>query len=490
MKTIRWLLGILGVLLALASTWQIRAASSGLEEIHVTAGSLPLTFIGPAGKMDGSRPLVLIGHGLAGSATVMRGFALTFAHAGYVTASWDFTGHGSNPNPLGDNIQYAVLLKDAENAQAEAQRRGIADMSRTAILGHSMGTGVALTYGQVHPDTAATIAVSPVGTRVTPQLPHDLLLMAGQLEPNFIASAQQRLAEAGGPGGDLSQGTARKLLVVPGVEHISILFSTTAHHAALQWLDGVFGQQPDRQPYTDLRVLWFGLGVLGTLLAAATLVPRAKEDEGKQADQRALWRRILALVGGPLAATLIFWLAGQAGVPLSTLLGLRVGGYVLAWFGLAGLITLLILWPRLPMPGLRSAAAGLLIFALLWFGVGLLGGMVWLPWLLIPRRLILWPLGSLLLSLWFLAFAQVMYQSSWAGKLGWWLLESAVITGCLILALNLSPELGFLMLILPVAPILLFLHIVPAIPQRGRWAIALSGSLFVAWMLAAIFPLA
>lgn len=231
-----------------------------------------MVFISPAEAMDGSRPLVLVGHGLAGSGTVMRGFAYTLAHAGYVVALWDFDGHGSNPNPMPADMLSGSLVHDAEATLSEAGHLGLADSRRVAILGHSMGSGVALTFGQQHPETAATIAISPVDTSVTPELPHNLLLMAGSLETSFASSAEKRLAEAGGSGGDPTKGTGRKLVIIPNVEHISILFSTKAHTTALEWLDVTFGSQPGAAPYTDRRIIWFGIGILGTLLASATLI--------------------------------------------------------------------------------------------------------------------------------------------------------------------------------------------------------------------------
>ena len=272
MKTRRWVIGIAGLVLVLWSVWQIQRAAQGLKTVRASSAGVPMVFLGPRQAMDGSRPLVLVGHGFAGSGTVMRGFAYTFAHAGYVVALWDFDGHGSNPNPMPANTAGGSLLPNAEAALAEAQRLGLADTRRLAILGHSMGSGVALTFGQQHAETAATIAVSPVGTSVTPDLPRNLLLMAGSLEPNFASSAQKRLAEAGGSGGDPATGTGRKLLIIPNVEHISILFSTQAHTTALEWLNATFGTQPEAAPYTDRRILWFGVSILGTLLASATLI--------------------------------------------------------------------------------------------------------------------------------------------------------------------------------------------------------------------------
>jgi hypothetical protein len=352
-----------------------------------------------------------------------------------------------------------------------------------------MGSGVALSFGQDHPATQATIAVSPAGQSVTPELPHNLLLMAGSLEAPFVHNAEVLLAEAGGPGGDPGLGTARELIVIPGVEHVSILFSPTAHAAARQWLDATFGPQPGAVPYTDRRMLWYGLGALGALLLAAALGSWVAGPVPGGPPARPLWRRLVALAAGALGATLLLWLAGQAGLVLQDFLGLLVGGYLLLWYGLAGILSLLLLgtWPQ--RPSRRTVLGGLLAFAALWLGVGLLGQLVWLPWLLIPHRLILWPPGVLLLLPWFLAAGEAARQARGLARLGWWLADSAVIVTAIFLAIQLSPDLGFLVLILPIFPIVLVLHALTVASQRGSWAFALSGALFTSWLLLAVFPL-
>jgi len=489
MKTRRWVIGIAGLVLVLWSVWQIQTAAQGLKTVRASSAGVPMVFLGPVEAMDGSRPLVLVGHGYAGSGTVMRGFAYTFAHAGYVVALWDFDGHGANPNPMPANTAGGSLVPDAEAALAQAQRLGLADTRRVAILGHSMGSGVALTFGQQHPETAATIAVSPVGTSVTPDLPRNLLLMAGSLEPNFAGSAQKRLAEAGGSGGDPATGTGRKLVLIPNVEHISILFSTQAHTTALEWLNATFGAQPGAAPYTDRRILWFGIAIVGTLLASAMLIPRASITVPDSEAIRPLWQRSLAVAGGALTATLGLWAAGRLGLRYGSLLGLRVGGYLILWYALAGMAGLLLLRGRPTLPTGGEVRSGLCIFAALWLGVGTVGGLVWLPWLLIPKRLALWPLASLAVFPWCLAVGEASRRASGRGRLGWWLFQSAVLLAAVTLAIRLTPELGFLTLILPVFPIILLFQAIPNLPQRGAWTHALSGALFVSWILLAVFPL-
>ena len=485
-----WILTGVGLVLAVLAVWQIGAAANGLEVTTVGEAEPRLVVMAPEGVDPGSRPLVLIAHGFSGSTAIMRGFALTLAHAGYTAVLWDFRGHGTNPEPMPSSSGEGSLQATAEAGQAEALARGYGDAERVAILGHSMGSGVALAFGVDHPNTMATIAVSPTGAEVTPELPRNLLLMAGGLEGRFVQNAENLLEEAGGKGGDHALGTARDMLVVPGVEHISILFSPTAHTAALDWLDATFGAQPGARDYADRRVLWYGLGALGALLLGAGLAPLVADPEAVTArSRRPLWRRLVALAGGAVGATLILWLASLAGVELRQMLGLLVGGYLLVWFGVAGVLSLLLLWIRPGAPSLREILGGLLAFAVLWLGAGLLAEWVWLPWLLIPRRLMLWPLGIVLTLPWFLAAGETVRGTGLGGRIGWWLAHTVVLAVALFLALQLSPGLGYLILILPMFPIIIGLHALAAAPHRGSWPFAISGALFVSWMLLAVFPL-
>ena len=477
--------GLAGILLVLLAAWQINAAGRGLAITRLQRDGVPMTLITPvAGAAE--RPLVLVGHGFAGSDVLMRGFALTLAHAGYSVISWDFDGHGANSRPASAD----GLLRDAELARAMATELNAWDGQRLAILGHSMGSGVALSFGQKYPETQATIAVSPVGTAVTPELPRNLLLMAGALEPAFLGNARERLAEAGGEGGDPAQGTARRLQVIPGVEHVSILFAPLAYTTARAWLDGVFGAQPGAQAYRDLRMVWYAVGVAGMLLAAMCLAPRPPQRVRADGRSPASTLRLLgALAGGAAGATLLLWLAGLAGLNLQGLFGILVGGYLLAWFGAAGVLALLLSGVRPGWPGWRALGAGLAVFAALWLGVGLLGQYTWLQWLLAPPRLALWLPGAALLVPWFLVFGQGASRAGWLGKTGWWLAHCAIIMTALFAALRLSPGLGFILLILPLFPIILALHGLASGPQRNAWVVALSGAGFVAWLLLAVFPL-
>jgi hypothetical protein len=69
---------------------------------------------------------------------------------------------------------------------------------------------------------------------------------------------------------------------------------------------------------------------------------------------------------------------------------------------------------------------------------------------------------------WFLAVGEAAWGAGIAGRIGWWLGHSGLLAGGLLLALRLSPELGFIMIILPLFPIILGFHALAAAPPAGR----------------------
>jgi len=480
---------IIGLIFISMSVWQIYRAQTDLTIIYLHSTNPPVTIITPSNAPPAIRPSVLIAHGFSGSSVLMRGFAFTLAHAGYTTISWDFQGHGANSLPLNRSSQSNDLLQDAESALKVADATGLIDTQHLAILGHSMGSGVALLYGITHPDTSATIAISPVKQTVTPTQPRNLLLMVGSLEPQFVANANQLISSAGGQGGDLTRGTARELDIVPNVEHISILFSPQAHSTACSWLDATFGPQPGALNYSDRWVLWFGLGILGFTLLANTSINMISSSSQIMISQKPLWYRLFAILGGGIVATIILWLVGLIGAKLDQFLGLLVGGYLIIWFGVAGLISLLINRPDIPNPRIRVLIKGLIAFAALWLGVGLLGNFVWLPWLLIPYRFWIWIPSAIILIPWFFTVGSVAKQAKPAGQLGWWIFQSITILLSLYLSIMLNPELGFLFIILPLVPVMIGLHMLVISSKHGTWASGMSGAMFTAWLILAVFPL-
>jgi len=481
-----WLSG-LGLFLLVLGLWRLNASHEGLLVHSGVAGDTPFQLLAPEDALSEPRPLVLIAHGLAGSGTIMDGLALSFAHAGYAAVSWDFNGHGKHPAPMEEDIYSPWLLHTVERVWAAVADHPAVDTTQLAIVGHSMGTAAALSFAQTHPETRTTVAISPVGRTVTPELPQNLLLLAGELEPRFVENARDRLEEAGGIGGSHEVGSARGLHIVPGVEHISIILAPSTHELARNWLGQSFGVQRDARDYVDRRFLWYGLMVLGTLILATAAMPRFTTPA--HAFAISVGYGSVVLVAAGLMATLLLWLAGLLGLSLNTLFGIRAGGYLILWFLIAGGVGLLLLKPLFTRPQRQELLNGIALFGVFWVGIGLAGGVVWLPWLLIFKRLVLWPLVTLALLPWCLLVGELSAQGQAGSRLAWWLGQSMVLFSALTLAIKLSPELGFLGLLLPVFPVVLLLHVIPNMVHRGAWIYAISGSMFVSWMLLAVFPL-
>lgn len=476
----RWGLLLLAILLVVSSWFGIAAARSGLEVRSLQREGIPLLYLAP--RQAQAAPGVLVAHGFAGSKQLMLGYGHVLAHAGYAVMLWDFDGHGAN----GTRLQRYELQQNLNVALPVLLEQPEVDPAHLALLGHSMGSGIVMTAGIRNPDRfAATIAVSPTGADTTPQAPRNLQLQAGSGEGSFVTNAQRLLAQAGGENANLATGQGRELVVIPGVEHITILFSDGSHQAALRWLNATFGRTHN-SPYVDRRMGWYGLHLLGWLLGLAAIAPLLTEPE-TLAVKVAPVRRWVGLAVAPLVAVAGLVLLSQK-LDLQDLGGVQVGGAVGVWFLIAGLTWLGVLG-RLPRPSVRTVGLGVVLFGLLWIAFGAMAQAVWLQWWLIPVRLRVWlPLAIACLP-WFLASGMVQ-QTIGMGKRGlWWLGQSVVLIGGFVLTLNFLPQLGFMFLLLPLFPPLMgILSLVAGLLNRA-WVYAIGSALFFGWLLAAGFPL-
>jgi hypothetical protein len=106
----------------------------------------------------------------------------------------------------------------------------------------------------------ASVLISPYMSATAPKTePRNLLFVFGALEPEMlhqagreaiVAASDGQLADAAAvePGvtyGDLADGSARRLVLAPGVEHIGVLYGQGGIGAALDWLNLAFGRAGD-----------------------------------------------------------------------------------------------------------------------------------------------------------------------------------------------------------------------------------------------------
>lgn len=486
-QTLGWprlLAAIVGVTLIVLAWWQVLSATQGLTITNLNREGVPLRFVAAEGQQD--LPGVVVAHGFSGSRQLMLAYAYMLARAGYGVMLLDFDGHGANgtrPDRAGGSLQGDLAV-----AAAALLDQPAVVGPPIALLGHSMGSGAVMQAAVDTPESYhATVAVSPTSADVSPDRPANIQFQAGSLEAPFLANAKRLLAEAGGENQDLAGGRARELVVVPNVEHISILFSQTSHQAALDWLNRSLAR-PLAEASPDTRMIWYGLHLVGWLVLALALKPLLPQYPATMAGAMRVpwvWIALAAapfVASGVLAALAFFVDIGQLG-------GILVAGTLAVWFLLFGL-TWLFAGFRPPRPTWSDLGWGLVLFALLWVAFGALAQLVWLNWLLIPERLIRWPFLAAAAVPWLLATGLLLEGKRALSRAGWWLAESVLILAGLGLAVALVSGLGFVVLIMPVIPLILACMIIAGGVFGRPWSFALGNALFFGWILAAVFPLA
>lgn len=480
-------------LLALAAiavaVWQVLSATDGLTVTLREQDGVPVDLLVPDGA-EGA-PGVVVAHGFSGSRQLMRATALALAEAGFVVAVPDLSGHGANRQPLVRDDDGARLVRDILAAVTVLETTPEVAAGPVGLLGHSMGSGAVLQAALDAPArTGAVVAVSPTDAPVTAEAPGDLLLLAGDLEPRFVANATSLLDRAGGTREDAEDGPRRQLEVIDRVEHVSILFSAEMHQRAAAFLAEGAGDASTEValdgPVGGPGPLgWWALNLVAVLVLWRAVVPLLVD---RGTGRRSGGRSLLAAALGAVAATAALAVLGAA-VELTGVGGMLVAPVLALWFALAGAVWLWV-GPRPPRPDGRDLVWAGLLVAVLALAVALLGSRAWLPVVPGGRRAVLLPVFVLATLPWTLALATSLQGWRRVGAAGWWLLVLLVATFGLGIAVTVVPALGFLVLLLPLIPLLLTVAASVWAPLQRPWAGGMASAVLIGWMLAVLFPLA
>lgn len=255
----------------LAGLFILEQPRSGLDIGEIRAGETPITLMQRPGA-DG--PLVVIAHGFAGSRQLMSAYQLTLAQAGYVTASFDFEGHGRNPRPMSGDVTSidgtTRLLMDELSRVTDAALAATGAPPRVALVGHSMASDIVVRQAIADPRVEAVVGISLFSQAVDETAPENLLIVNGQWEAALRDAAVDAMAPLdAGEGETVGQpgdGFARRAVAAPYVEHVGVLYSPTALEETRAWLDQTF----DRE-MTDGPVAAIGPGILLTLFGVVLL---------------------------------------------------------------------------------------------------------------------------------------------------------------------------------------------------------------------------
>jgi len=197
-------------------------------------------------------PAVIVCHGyLANLAFVEIPWAADLTRLEFAALLLDRRGHGMSGGTLWPRDR-SEKLDDWEPELAAAigylrDRSPLIDPARIGLLGHSDGATAALIAASADWDVRATVAVSasiaPLEF-VNHVAPQNLLLVYGA-EDRFVLGQTDRLLIArgtrgylDGPGsrGEFGDGSARRLVRVPGRGHLDVFYSDEARLHILGWL--------------------------------------------------------------------------------------------------------------------------------------------------------------------------------------------------------------------------------------------------------------
>jgi hypothetical protein len=497
----RVLAGCIAIVAIVIGLFHLHSGADGLVITRSYIGETPVTVFRQAGKA--AAPVIVIAHGFAGSQQLMQPFAETMARNGYVAVTFDFLGHGRNPRPMrgditeGTGITSQLLTELTEVASAARQLEG--SDGRLGVLGHSMASDIVIRFAQASPDVQATVAVSVFSPGVSASSPRNLMVIVGALEPSMLRNEGLRIVDlaAGGSAvagetyGRFADGTARRLVLASGVEHIGVLYARDSMVAALHWMNDAFGRR--EASYLDRRGIWLGLLLAGIVALAWPLSALLPVASVTPAGAGLRWKPLLLAAFVPALLTpLLLWKLPTDFLPI------LLGDYLALHFLLYGVLTALMLFfiggARFPgRPSWRNiviATIAIAAFNIVAFGLPIDSYIF--SFMPIPAR---WPLIAAIAAgcvPYFIA-DEWLTRGVGAGR-GAYALTKFCFLLSLAVAVALNPtKLFFLAIIVP-AILLLFM----AFGLISRWSFAatrhplpgaLANAAVFAWGIAVTFPM-
>lgn len=501
---IRAIVSVLSAVLIAAALWQLTASERGVVVTRLTIDGIPATAYQPSGGEKA--PAVLIAHGFAGSQQLMTSFALTFARNGYVAVTFDFAGHGRNPQGMSGDVNLIEgatrrLLDDVHKVAAKAQALGD---GRIAVLGHSMASDIVVRFAESDPSVVATIAVSMFSPAVTASSPRNLLMIDGDWEGTLKTEALRNVGlvsapippQAGVTYGDFGAGTARRAAFSPHAEHVSVLFNEATMRESLAWLDESFGITRVAAPEIDSRGPWI-LALLGGVVMLgwplSSLLPRVHSiPSGAGLGWRRIWPGVV------IPAVLIPILLRDMPIHFLPVL---VGDYLAVHFFLYGMITFAwLLWQGgWPKDGQATMAAPMsfLLALLAVVGYGFVG--------------LVWPLDSFVTSFIPAGIRPMLVAVLLIGTLPYFLSDEWLTSGVgaargayavtklafvISLAIAVALDTERLFFVIMIVPVIIPFFIVYGLLSRWTYArtghplvAAVASALAFAWAIGVTFPL-
>jgi dienelactone hydrolase len=459
-------------------------------------------------KPVGERPpAVVLIHGFMADRKLMSVLARRLTDNGYAVLAIDVNGHGENPNPFGGGVGEAGSLReDVKQAVDYLRSSPFVDGSRIVVMGHSMGAGAALDYATHDPNLKGAVMISG-GWQLGPQRPKNALFIFAERDPvdaiqDPSAALASRLAEVaqielGKTYGGFAQGSAVEAIRVPGVDHITIVYSAPAATTIVRWLDSTFGTA--RTGAIEVADARLGATALALLLFVIILAPLGRVSGSMVANWAGErpgpsgWIGLLILGGALIAAMPL------AGADPTAFVPVVVGDIQLSWFAVAGLIIVgvLALSHRLDWYRIREGAGAAIFAAAGAFAVAYVCqvamSVAFHHQSMSPERLMVMAMASVLLFPFWMGFELLVRRGGAVISTVWAVLGRILTVVLMAAGVSLGVLPFFLMLILPIIVLnFVMIEIFSASAysaSRNLTLIAVFETLWFAWLIAAASPI-
>ncbi|MGH7923271.1 MAG: alpha/beta hydrolase [Candidatus Binatus sp.] len=452
-------------------------------------------------------PAVVLIHGFSADREIMSMLARRLAENGYGVLAIDVNGHGENRNPFnGGEAESSSLREDVKRAVDYLRSSNLVDGSRIVVMGHSMGAGAALDYATNDPSLKGAVMISG-GWTLGPERPKNALFIFAQNDPaepiqDTSTALASRLAsvpqvELGKTYGDFAQGNAVEAVRVPGVNHLTILYSPEGATTIVKWLDSTFGTaRTGAIVLKDPRraTAGFALAIFVILLVplgklCGSMAPNWMDERRGPSG----WIGLLILAGALLAAMPL-----AAGDPAG-FVPVIVGDTQISWFAVAGLIMagVLALWRTADWERIRDGAGLAVLAGAAGFAVAYVCQVAMSVALhrlsLSPERLMVMAMATVLLFPFWMGFELLVRRGGLALSTVWSSIGRVLIVVLMVAGISLNVLPFVLMLVLPIIVLaLVMIEIFAASAYSASHnlvLIAVFETLWWAWMIAASNPI-
>jgi len=452
-------------------------------------------------------PAVVLIHGFTGDRRIMSMLARRLAENGYAVLAIDVNGHGENRNPFnGDEVDSSSLREDVKQAVDYLRSSPLVDGVRIVVMGHSMGAGAALDYATQDPNLKGAVMISG-GWVIGPERPKNALFIFAQNDPvepiqdpsialaSHLANVPQ--IELGKTYGDFANGSAVEAVRVPGVNHLTIMYSPEAATTIVKWLDSTFGTARSgaielsdaRRGTARFALLIFQILLIPLGILCGSVVPNwADERPGPSA-----WIGLL-IVGGALLAAMPLAATNPAEfVPVV------VGDIQISWLAVAGLmiVGVLALWRLADWYRVREGIGAAILAGAAGFAVAYVCQVAMSVALhnlaLSPERLVVMAMGTVLMFPFWMGFELLVRRGGLAASTMWAVLGRILIVVLMVVGVTLNVLPFVLMLLLPIIVLaFLMIEIFAASAYSASHnlvLIAVFETLWFAWLIAASNPI-